>query len=75
MHVHLDRHQEKLAHAQDRDPVHESAPRPCRWYAAEPKRMIEVENLVLEENLVSWVMGQAKTTDKQANFNELLGNN
>lgn len=45
-----------------------------RWYAADPKRMIEVENLVLEENLVNWVMGQAKTTDKQAKFSELMGN-
>ena len=45
-----------------------------RWYAADPKRMQEVENLVLEENVVSWAMGQAKTTDKQAVFNELMGN-
>ncbi|MGC2165267.1 MAG: trigger factor [Gallionella sp.] len=45
-----------------------------RWYAADPKRMIEVENLVLEENLVGWVMGQAKTTDKKAVFSELMGN-
>ena len=44
------------------------------WYAADPKRMLEVENLVLEENVVSWAMGQAKTTDKQAVFNELMGN-
>ena len=46
-----------------------------RWYAAEPKRMMEVENLVLEENVVNWAMGQAKTLDKQAVFNELMGNN
>jgi len=31
-----------------------------RWYAADPNRMIEVENLVLEENLVDWAMGQAR---------------
>ena len=46
-----------------------------RWYAAEPKRMMEVENLVLEENVVNWAIGQAKTLDKQAVFNELMGNN
>lgn len=45
-----------------------------RWYEADPKRMLEVENLALEENVVSWAMGQAKTTDKQAVFNELMGN-
>ena len=45
-----------------------------RWYEADPKRMLEVENLALEENVVIWAMGQAKTTDKQAVFNELMGN-
>jgi trigger factor len=45
-----------------------------RWYAAEPSRMLEVENLVLEENVVSWAMGQVKTTEKRADFNELMGN-
>ncbi len=45
-----------------------------RWYAAEPGRMREVENMVLEENVVTWAMGQAKTIDKQAVFNELMGN-
>lgn len=45
-----------------------------RWYAAEPNRIKEVENMVLEENVVSWTMSQAKTVDKQAAFNELMGN-
>ena len=44
-----------------------------RWYEDDPKRKIEVENLALEENVVVWAMGQAKTTDKQAVFNELMG--
>lgn len=45
-----------------------------RWYSADPKRTLEVENLVLEENVVSWAMGQAKITERQAVFNELMGN-
>jgi len=45
-----------------------------RWYAADPKRMVEVENLVLEENLVDWVIGQAKSTEKAAEFNDLMEN-
>jgi trigger factor len=45
-----------------------------RWYAADPKRMLEVENLVVEENVVSWAMSQARVTDKRAVFNELMGN-
>ncbi len=44
-----------------------------RWYVSDVNRMREVENLALEENVVSWVMGQTKTTDKAAVFNELMG--
>ncbi len=46
-----------------------------RWYAADPKRMVEVENLVMEENLVEWVMARAKTTDKEIEFNDLMESN
>ena len=45
-----------------------------RWYASDPQRMKEVENLVLEENVVSWAMSQTKIVDKKAEFNELMGN-
>lgn len=45
-----------------------------RWYAADVKRMQEVENLALEENVVAWVMSQAKVSDKVAVFSELMGN-
>jgi trigger factor len=44
-----------------------------RWYAGDPARMQEVEHIVLEENVMNWAMGQAKTIDKQAVFNELMG--
>jgi trigger factor len=44
-----------------------------RWYATDPNRMQEVEHIVLEENVMIWTMGQAKTADKQAIFNELMG--
>ncbi|HXU92574.1 MAG TPA: trigger factor [Gallionella sp.] len=45
-----------------------------RWYYADPARLQEIENLALEDNVVSWTMGQAKTTDKSVAFNELMGN-
>lgn len=45
-----------------------------RWYASDPARMQEVEHIVLEENVMIWAMGQARTTDKQAEFSELMGN-
>lgn len=44
-----------------------------RWYAADTKRMRDVENLVLEDNVVAWLMGHAKVTDKAVEFNELMG--
>jgi trigger factor len=45
-----------------------------RWYAADPTRMREVEHIVLEENVVTWAMGRAKTVDKQLVFKELMEN-
>ncbi len=45
-----------------------------RWYASDPARMKEVENLVLEDNVVAWVMNAAKVTDKAVGFDELMGN-
>jgi trigger factor len=36
--------------------------------------MRDVENLALEDNVVSWVFGTAKVTDKPVEFNELMGN-
>ena len=46
-----------------------------RWYAAEPERMREVENLVLEDNVVAWVMAGAKVSDQPVTMNELMGSN
>lgn len=46
-----------------------------RWYAAEPGRMREVENLVLEDNVVAWVMAGAKVSDQTVTLNELMGSN
>lgn len=46
-----------------------------RWYAAEPGRMHEVENLVLEDNVVAWVMAGAKVSDQAVTLNELMGSN
>src|SRR3954447_3566481 len=36
-----------------------------RWYYQSADRLREVESLVLEENVVQWVLSQAKTADKQ----------
>ncbi|CAG0938276.1 Trigger factor [Gallionellaceae bacterium] len=44
-----------------------------KWYYGDPSRLQEVNNLVLEDNMVAWVMGAAKVTDKAMDFNELMG--
>jgi len=46
-----------------------------RWYAADASRLREVENLVLEDNVVAWVMAGAKVSDKAIELNELMENN
>ena len=43
------------------------------WYRADANRLREVENLVLEENVVAWVMAGAKVTDQALALNELMG--
>lgn len=44
-----------------------------RWYYAQPQRLGEVEGVAIENNVVEWVLGKAKVTDKAANFDELMG--
>jgi trigger factor len=44
-----------------------------RWYYAQPQRLGEVEGVAIENNVVAWVLGKAKVTDKAAVFDELMG--
>lgn len=46
-----------------------------KYYYSDRQRLAEVEALVLEENVVNYVLGQAKVTDKPVAFDELMGNN
>lgn len=44
-----------------------------KWHYSDPLRLQEVKNMVLEDNVVAWVMGVAKATDRMMEFNELMG--
>ncbi len=44
------------------------------WYAAEPSRLREVENLALEDNVVAWVMASATVNQQAIALKELMGN-
>ncbi len=46
-----------------------------KYYYSDRSRLAEVEALVLEENVVTYVLGKAKVTDKVLPFDELMGNN
>ncbi|MBC3860630.1 trigger factor [Undibacterium jejuense] len=46
-----------------------------KYYYSDRNRLAEVEALVLEENVVNYVLGKSKVTEKVLPFDELMGNN
>ena len=46
-----------------------------KYYYSDRRRLAEVEALVLEENVVNYVLGMSKTTTKSVAFDELMGSN
>lgn len=44
-----------------------------KWHYSDPSRLREAEAMVLEENVVAWVMGAAKVSERTMEFNELMG--
>ncbi len=46
-----------------------------KYYYSDRNRLAEVEALVLEENVVNYVLGKAKVSDSVLPFDELMGNN
>lgn len=46
-----------------------------KYYYSDRRRLSEVEALVLEENVVNYVLGKAKVASKDIAFDELMGSN
>jgi trigger factor len=44
------------------------------WYYQQPEMLQEVQAVVMEDNVVAWAMGQAKTQDVVTPFDEIMGN-
>jgi trigger factor len=44
-----------------------------QWYLSDRNRLAEIENAVLEENVVGWVLSRAKVTEEPVPFDELMG--
>jgi trigger factor len=42
-------------------------------YRSEPRLMDQVENMVLEDQVIDWVLENAKVENKEMNFKELMG--
>ena len=45
------------------------------YYLSEPQRRAEIEAIVLEDNVVEHVVAQAKVSDEEVEFEQLMGNN
>jgi trigger factor len=45
-----------------------------KWFYAAPERLRELETAALEDNVVAWALGVTKVTDRQSDFDELMGN-
>lgn len=43
-----------------------------QWYYGDKRRKAEVESLVIEEQIVDWVLAQATVADKAMTFNEIM---
>ena len=44
-----------------------------RWYGSDPRRMAEVEAVVIENNVTDFVLAQAQVVEKAVSFDELMG--
>ena len=63
------------AHVDDFAHAYEDPQQVIKYYYSDRNRLAEVEALVLEENVVTYVLGKAKVTEKSIAFDELMGNN
>ena len=45
-----------------------------KWFYSTPDKLREIESVAMEENVVNWALGVAKTQDQAINFDELMGN-
>jgi len=46
-----------------------------RWYYSDTQRLAQVEALVVEDNVVDWVLGVATVSDKAVEFDDLMATN
>lgn len=62
------------AYVDDFAKAYEDPQQVVKYYFSDRNRLAEVEALVLEENVVNFVLSKAKVTEKPVSFDELMGN-
>ncbi len=63
------------AHVDNFAKAYEDPQQVVKYYFSDRNRLAEVEALVLEDNVVDYVLGKAKVKEKTLSFDELMGNN
>lgn len=61
------------AQVQDLAASYEDPAEVTRWYYSQPQQLSQVEALVIEDNVVNWVLENARAVEKQIAFDELMG--
>lgn len=51
---------------------YEQSEQVVKYYYSDKQRLAEIESLVIEEQVVNWVLDQANVTDKPMTFNEIM---
>ncbi len=62
------------AHIEEVAQSYENPVEVMQWYFADRSRLADVEAVVLEDNVVDWVLSQSKVSTKTLSFDELMGN-
>ena len=60
------------AHIEEMSQSYEKPAEVMRWYLSDRKRMAEIEAVVVENNVATFVLGKARVTDKVVPFDELM---
>ena len=60
------------AHIEDLAASYDKPEEVVRWYQADPRRLSEIEAIVTEDNVTSFVLEKAKVTEKKVGFDELM---
>ncbi len=61
------------AHIDELAASYEKPAEVVRWYYGDAKRMAEVEAIVIENNVTEYLLSQAKITEKEIAFDDLMG--